>query len=123
MKRKILRMRPIVTAVCLVGACHSSSRKDFWLARRDYDIELVVKTPGGITPEMRQTLGSLSDTALVQMRLDSVARDSIFGTYKGEIHTLGILAGRVTPGSQTFVGSIRSERFYWNSPRMPLTLV
>jgi hypothetical protein len=108
---RIIRGRLIVAAVCLAAACQTSLKKDFWLAPGDYDVQLVVKKRGALTPELRQALSRLSDTALVHMRLDSVARDSIFGTYTGEIHTLGIMAGRVTPGPQAVAGSIRNGRF------------
>jgi hypothetical protein len=74
-------------------------------------VRLVVTNRGTITPELRQAIGAIKDTAMVRVRLDSLVRDSVFGVYAADIHALGILAGRGTPAAEIVAGSVGNDRF------------
>jgi hypothetical protein len=53
----------------------------------------------------------MPDTSIVRVHVDSMTRDSIFGSYTpGNLHALGVMVGRATPGPQLIAGTVGAGR-------------
>lgn len=93
--------------VILLSGCQRSQTQALWVAPGDYDLQLVVTERGRLTPELQQAVGRMTDTSIVRVHVDSIARDSVFGSYTpGNLHALGVMVGRATPGPQLIAGTI-----------------
>jgi hypothetical protein len=101
-----------IAGATLISGCQRSRERTLWLAPSDYDVQLVVAERGRLTAELQQAVGRTRDTAMVLVHVDSIVRDSIFGSYTSEsMHSLGVMVGRATPGPQLIAGSIGAGRF------------
>lgn len=95
----------------LLSGCQRSQTQAFWVAPGDYDLQLVVTERGSLTPELQRAVGRVTDTSTVRVHVDSMARDSVFGSYTpGNVHALGVMVGRATPGPQLFAGIVGDGR-------------
>jgi hypothetical protein len=95
----------------LLSGCQRSQTQELWVAPGEYDLQLVVTERGSMTPELQQAAVRTTDASTVRIHVDSMARDSVFGSYTpGDLHALGVMVGRATPGPQLFAGNVGKGR-------------
>lgn len=106
--RKLIGCLLVIGGTMPLSGCQGSPAPTLWMAPGDYDMQMVVTERGATNPQSQQS----RDSAVVRVYLDSLVRDSVFGSYALEsVHSLGIMAGRATPGPQLVAGSVKGERF------------
>lgn len=94
----------VLTATVAMADCRGAERRDFWQAGREYVLEMRVVNRPALTAELQQYFAPLSDTSRVVLRLDSLIRDSVYGTYDANFRHLGVIIGAVGPAAQQFAG-------------------
>lgn len=87
-------------------ACRTDNGGSLWSPGRRYDLALVVTKRSAMTPERQAATAPLVDSLTVPMTVDSVRRDSVFGTYAVDFIHLGVMVGRAGPGPQVFAGRV-----------------
>jgi hypothetical protein len=105
---RMLSSQGIVLIVWLLSgttsACGVREKQERHLvARRSYTAHLAVTSTGSQPSQLR-------DSTAVVLSVDSVRRDSVFGTYTANFRQIGVLAGRAGPGPQIFVGRQAESR-------------
>ena len=89
----------------VVVGCRSGDGGGLWSQGRQYDLVLVVTKRSPMTPERQAALAPLVDSLTARMAVDSVRRDSVFGTYATDFTHLGVMVGGAGPGPKLFAGS------------------
>jgi hypothetical protein len=103
------------TALCMlfagsVGiACSPSDQQPFGRAPGIYEVRL---TGESASRPLLNTAGQI-DTVVVLVHVDSIAHDSIFGTYEAEFHRVGLMVGRASPGPQYVAGVIKGDSMHF----------
>jgi hypothetical protein len=69
----------VISVGCAVREAHP-----FWSANSPYQLVLVAAAPRLLTPERERAIAPVSDSAVLQLRVDSIARDSVYGRLTGE---------------------------------------
>ncbi len=108
--QRVMRTSWLMWAPLLVAiGCRTNDSGNLWGQGRQYDLMLVVTKRPAMTPERQAATAPLVDSLTAHMAVDSVRRDSVFGTYSADFLHLGIMAGRAGTTSQAFVGSARGS--------------
>ena len=93
---------PAILAATLVsGSCSPKGQGAFWTGPGSYEVSLM----GSGEQPLRDTTGK-ADTLVVLVHVDSIARDSLFGSYESDFRRVGLMVGRASPGPQYVVGRI-----------------
>jgi len=79
---------------------------EFWQAGRHYTIRMRVTNRAPLIPELERAWAPLSDTTSVALRLDSLARDSLYGTYEAYFRHFGVMVGAIGDAPQRFAGHL-----------------
>ena len=79
----IRRIVASLTFVISVG-CAAREAHPFWSPGSGYQLVLVAAAPRLLTPERERAIAPVTDSAVLQLHVDSVARDSVYGRLTGE---------------------------------------
>ena len=93
----------------LAVGCRRGDGGGLWSQGRQYDLVLVVTKRSPLTPERQAAIAPLVDSLTARMAVDSVRRDSVFGTYTTDFTHLGVMVGRAGSGPHVFAGSAASS--------------
>ena len=69
----------VISVGCAVREAHP-----FWNAGSPYQLVLVAAAPRLLAPEQERAIAPVTDSAVVQLHVDSIARDSVYGRLTGE---------------------------------------
>ena len=81
-----MRIRSVIASLTFVTSMGCAARKapSFWNAGRPYQLVLVAAAPRLLEPEQERAIAPVTDSAVVQLHVDSIARDSVYGRLTGE---------------------------------------
>jgi hypothetical protein len=104
--RMMTMLRPMrlgaALAILTVPGCAKQDNA-FWQAGARYDVTLVVAERSASLQAKRDSL-RLRDTIPITLEVDSLARDSVFGSYHADWTALGTWVGAASPSPQRFAG-------------------
>lgn len=92
-----------------LAACRSSDQHDFWAAPAEYILTLRVTNRASLTPELERAFAPLVDTTTVLLKIDSVAEDSLHGSYVADFRHFGVAVGAVGPEPQLVAGEFKGD--------------
>lgn len=93
-----------------IAACARADRAAFWQNDQTYELTMRVATRSPSLQAKRDS-GTVRDTVLASLHVDSVAGDSIFGSYSADWRMLGLWIGAMPPRPQRFAGRISGSEF------------
>lgn len=99
----------LVTALALVAACAPHEPGAFWRPGARYRLILAADGPRTLTPEQARYLAPVSDTAALQLTVDSVARDTAYGRVDGDTRHFPVAFRAV--GGDRFIATRERERW------------
>jgi len=102
-------MSTIATLVLHVS-CSAGQRLD-WRERGQYELQLVVTHRAPLTPSRIVSIGPIKDTAVIEISIDSVFHDSLFGQYGAVDPKFGIMFGSVLSPPRILSGSVVERAF------------
>ena len=82
----------------------------FWASGGRYAGQFRITQRSELTPERAQALKLLLDSIDVTIQIDSIHRDSLYGTYQARLAALGLMASPVD-GSRNLAGRFESSSF------------
>ena len=74
----------IIAGALTTPGCTTRPEAPFWIAHQAYSLVLVASGPMHLTSDLAARLAPISDSATFRLRVDSIARDSVFGSYAGQ---------------------------------------
>ncbi len=98
---------PVVCVFLLAGCTLNADR--FWRMGTEYHLTLAMTISPTLTPESQRYFEPVSDSATLLLRVDSVARDTIFGRVDGDTRHFPIAFHAV--GGDRFIAVSRGERW------------
>lgn len=106
----LMPLRPLLAIGALVSVCGCGrpGESAFWEVNRSYLVELHATRRWPLPLEW-QDFRPLSDSLRIVIRLDSMTRDSLFGSYDGNLRILGVRAGTSADTSRRVIGRIAGD--------------
>ncbi len=109
-RRAGLRLALVSAAI---AACARADGATFWQNGQTYELAMHVATRSPSLQAKRDS-GTLKDTVFASLEVDSVAGDSIFGSYSADWRVLGVWLGAMPPSPQRFAGRVSGSEFGFN---------
>lgn len=78
-RRAVAALLVVISVGCAVRKAPS-----FWNPGSRYQLVLVAAAPRLLTPEREREIAPVSDSAVMELHVDSIARDSVYGRLTGE---------------------------------------
>lgn len=108
MRRAVKALLGVCGAMFIV-ACRAPGQARDGQARATMFLDLHVK----VRPVQPTAGVAVEDSATVLLTVDSIAGDTLFGTYSPRLDRLGLRVGRVTPGPQVFVAKLTNDSIWF----------
>jgi hypothetical protein len=96
------------TLLLAIASCSVSSTERFWQRGDVYDLTMRV-TQRSPSLQAARDSGRLRDMIQVSLRVDSIAADSVFGSYQADWQPLGMWIGNTPPTPQRFAGRLTAN--------------
>jgi hypothetical protein len=109
MKHVISRVFHLIVVSLTTLSCVSENATPFWESSRTYEFALRVSEEVRVLPERRPFVGEAADTTTIVLQVDSLVRDTLYGTYGAEFMRLGLMMEAIASNARLVRGYVGND--------------